>query len=532
MSYKVLIVDDDMGSINVLKSVIPKEYEVVESTSGKDAIPLALKNLPHLLIVNVFLPNFEGINLIENLRMQSRTKDISIIVLTKDDSERVLQKCLHLQVDGYIKKPIDLTLAKKSIKGAILNQSQFISSYTNRFIRAFINLNGTGFYAKQMSSAAKILCYRYEIDRETLFDIQQVLGLLSSTFEKHTLVGIKRFYKDMDFAQNLLEILENFTEPKKRIDHIIHSIYFIQKQQFIGKNIEDYENSFVDQKILHDTKKIYSSQSILIEKGVDFELLWAKFSDFISSLSEVDIELGHDFMTTADKVFKDIVIHSEGGLIHFAKINNEIVVFIKPISQRNIESISQRVEIKNRDISLHVERKNKKESFVILKVNIDRKKSQLGETKAEDKKDQPIDTIDAKSYMKTQNIDMQDIQILNELEEDMFDIVSLVDFSKDLFLDILKITDFVRKYGTIIVYLSEFERISNSLIGISEAIKEVNISDEDRLYAILKIYETLSSDLKAWREGVFVNQNIKNIHEFDSKIISNCNQIVQYLQNR
>lgn len=541
MSYKILIVENNKNEQKSLVDSISMEYnfETFCVDSAANALHIALKNLPHIVIIDITLPKNEGISLIENLRMHSRTKDVSIIALAETKRDDTLEKCLHLQIDGFIFKPIDSKKVLESIKQVILHQSEFISSYTNRFIRAFINLNGSGFYAKQMSSVAKIVCYKHNIDKQTIFDIQQILGLLSATFEKHSLSGVIRFYKDMDFAQNLMTILENFQKPSSIAEQIIHSIYFYQKSINESKEPKQLIASMVDKTILDEVTQIYTNQTVLLEKGVDFELLWAKFSDFVSMLDNIDMRLQHKFMQSADSLFKNLILSGGGGLVHFSKTEDELVIFVKPLEQKSANTIVDKVAVDDKNIKITIEKKRNGEVFITLRLCdfIDNKKEkkssneESSDTKTIESKETTKQTLEktlsAKEYLQMQNIDMQDIAMLGELESEMLDITSLSEFSKDLFVDILRVSDYIRKYGITIVYLSEFQSISSALNDISEELKSISNSlNHNELCQILKLFEMLVCDLQRWREEIFINESLSDIHELDSSIIADIKQIV------
>ena len=69
MDYKVLLVDDEEDILNLLSYNFTKEgYKVFTASNGKDAIEAANKHLPEVIVLDVMLPDIDGIEVCESLR--------------------------------------------------------------------------------------------------------------------------------------------------------------------------------------------------------------------------------------------------------------------------------------------------------------------------------------------------------------------------------------------------------------------------------------------------------------------------------
>ncbi len=90
---RVLIVDDEQDVLNVLEKRLSGEgYVVSKASSGREAIEIAKRETPNLIVLDVVMPDMDGGSVAQVLREDERTKDIPIVFLsclyTKKDEEK------------------------------------------------------------------------------------------------------------------------------------------------------------------------------------------------------------------------------------------------------------------------------------------------------------------------------------------------------------------------------------------------------------------------------------------------------------
>jgi len=106
MSAKVLIVDDEPHIVELVKFNLETEgFKIIEAFDGKQAIDLAHCQKPDLIILDLMLPEMDGLQVCKELRASRDTRDIPIIMLTARGGE--IDKILGLEIgaDDYITKP-------------------------------------------------------------------------------------------------------------------------------------------------------------------------------------------------------------------------------------------------------------------------------------------------------------------------------------------------------------------------------------------------------------------------------------------
>ncbi|MBN1285294.1 MAG: response regulator [Anaerolineae bacterium] len=106
---RALIVGNDEDLIDLLRSYLGERGFVVEGLrSGEEAIQYALSFLPHVILLDVTLPDIDGFEVCSRLRRQPRTAHIPVIFLTNRARRSDKLAGLSLGADDYITKPFDL----------------------------------------------------------------------------------------------------------------------------------------------------------------------------------------------------------------------------------------------------------------------------------------------------------------------------------------------------------------------------------------------------------------------------------------
>src|SRR6266850_1545166 len=106
MKTKILVVDDEPDAVELIEfNLKAAGYEVITAADGEEALKKARSMLPDLIILDLMLPEVDGLEVCKILRRDQRTASIPIIMLTAKAAEidRVLG--LELGADDYVTKP-------------------------------------------------------------------------------------------------------------------------------------------------------------------------------------------------------------------------------------------------------------------------------------------------------------------------------------------------------------------------------------------------------------------------------------------
>jgi len=103
----ILIVDDE-PAIRDYEATLLGElgHEVLVAADGAEALELAATKSPHLVLLDIMMPELSGIEVCRQLRANPRTKDIRVIVVSAVDAKRALEESIIAGADDFLAKPI------------------------------------------------------------------------------------------------------------------------------------------------------------------------------------------------------------------------------------------------------------------------------------------------------------------------------------------------------------------------------------------------------------------------------------------
>jgi DNA-binding response OmpR family regulator len=117
---RLLVVEDDVDIANMLRIYFSgMNFDVDIAHRGYDALERTKHVLPHLIVLDIMLPDIDGYEVCRNLRTSMRTSHIPVIFLTQKDERSDKLQGLELGADDYITKPFDIEELKLRVTGAI-----------------------------------------------------------------------------------------------------------------------------------------------------------------------------------------------------------------------------------------------------------------------------------------------------------------------------------------------------------------------------------------------------------------------------
>jgi PleD family two-component response regulator len=117
---RLLVVEDDNDISNMLKIYFNSlGYDVDVAPRGSEALDKTHTVLPHLIVLDIMLPDIDGYEVCRRLRQSTRTSHIPVIFLTQKDERSDKLQGLELGADDYITKPFDIEELKLRVQGAI-----------------------------------------------------------------------------------------------------------------------------------------------------------------------------------------------------------------------------------------------------------------------------------------------------------------------------------------------------------------------------------------------------------------------------
>lgn len=133
-NIKILLVDDEQDILEIVGYNLSQEgYQVTTATNGKEAISKAKKELPHLIIMDVMMPEMDGIEACENIRKFPELENTIITFLTARSEDYSQVAGFDAGADDYIAKPIKPKVLISKVKGLLrrLKESETESTTLN-----------------------------------------------------------------------------------------------------------------------------------------------------------------------------------------------------------------------------------------------------------------------------------------------------------------------------------------------------------------------------------------------------------------
>ncbi|MGO9015656.1 MAG: response regulator [Dissulfurispiraceae bacterium] len=113
---RVLVVDDNIANLELFTDFLDLGgYECINATNGEDAIAIARREHPDLVLLDIQLPGMDGLTVARILKNDEETKDIKVVALTAYMIQKNNEIFMNEALDGYISKPVSLNAFLKAV---------------------------------------------------------------------------------------------------------------------------------------------------------------------------------------------------------------------------------------------------------------------------------------------------------------------------------------------------------------------------------------------------------------------------------
>ncbi len=132
---KILCVDDEPDILEILKYNLSNEgYNVSTAADGKSAIEMAYNIRPNLIIMDVMMPNMDGIEACEKLRSDEKFNDTIIMFLTARGEDYSHVAAYDAGADDYVTKPVKPKVLVSKVKGLLRRLKKVIDKDINEIV--------------------------------------------------------------------------------------------------------------------------------------------------------------------------------------------------------------------------------------------------------------------------------------------------------------------------------------------------------------------------------------------------------------
>jgi len=125
MKEKILIVEDNPLNMRLLEMVLrARNYTLLKATDGKEALDMAMREQPDLIIMDMQLPKMNGLEVTRKLREMPAFNHTPIIAVTASAMKGDREKLLEAGCDAYLSKPINTRQLPEMIAEMLLRRQK------------------------------------------------------------------------------------------------------------------------------------------------------------------------------------------------------------------------------------------------------------------------------------------------------------------------------------------------------------------------------------------------------------------------
>ena len=106
---RILVVEDNEKNMKLFRDVlVATGYRTLEATTGSQAVDMASEHTPDLVLMDIQMPDLDGVQALQRLRADARTAAIPVVALTAQAMHGDRERFLAAGFDGYLSKPVDV----------------------------------------------------------------------------------------------------------------------------------------------------------------------------------------------------------------------------------------------------------------------------------------------------------------------------------------------------------------------------------------------------------------------------------------
>lgn len=120
LNKTVLIVDDEVDTAEMFAEMMKVSgYEVLKSFGGKQAVGMISSRKPDVIVLDLMMPEFSGLDVLNFLRRDPRLDRIPVVIVSARNIDEDIQKCLDAGASCYLTKPVSFEEIKEAVEVSI-----------------------------------------------------------------------------------------------------------------------------------------------------------------------------------------------------------------------------------------------------------------------------------------------------------------------------------------------------------------------------------------------------------------------------
>jgi signal transduction histidine kinase len=297
-THSILVVDDEPNNFDVIEAFLgDEEYHLHYSTNGKDAIAGLDNCHPDLILLDVMMPEIDGIEVCKLIKASPKWHAVPIIMVTALNAKSDLANCLNAGADDFLSKPINSLELRARVNSMLRIKQQYDRIQTMSNIRAdTINILEGTLNELRGNLAAKM---SHELNTP-LNGIIGTIDLLNDDLENMEMAEIREM---LGWADESARRLEKLT--KKFLIFLELEIAATAHKPFKSVHTK-FEKALIELKLQSDASQLH------------------RLDDLVLDLEDAEIGVSERYlMTILNELFDNAVKFSAAGSV--IKISNRVV---------------------------------------------------------------------------------------------------------------------------------------------------------------------------------------------------------------
>ncbi|MCL2819583.1 MAG: ATP-binding protein [Oscillospiraceae bacterium] len=229
----VLIVDDDQIIIQTLTEMLSQDYTVYISKIGNEAISIAQRVLPDVILLDIIMPELDGYDVLSVLKNTKETENIPVIFITGVDEIYAEEKALTLGAADYITKPLHAPIVKMRLRNQVrIIERNALESNLNVVLKLQAELVAAKEQAEYSNRAKSEFLSRMSHEMRT--PMNAIMGMLSLAKKRPEKSGT--YLEELEKAsKHLLELINDVLD----ISGMEHGVIKLDVSEFSFKEMLD-----------------------------------------------------------------------------------------------------------------------------------------------------------------------------------------------------------------------------------------------------------------------------------------------------
>lgn len=158
----ILVIEDDKAIQNLLKIALKQENHTVAAVrTAREGIDYVVKNIVDLIVLDLGLPDMDGINVVETVRGFSENLPIIVVSARDDENEKI--KCLDAGINDYVQKPFSTAELMARIRAALRHSAAGTETQANTFTNGRLTIDYAAHSVFLDDAEVHLTNYEYKI---------------------------------------------------------------------------------------------------------------------------------------------------------------------------------------------------------------------------------------------------------------------------------------------------------------------------------------------------------------------------------